>query len=665
MSLTSNQININPTNEEVEQSLSRKGNQIDLLNVKDSKRININENNPFKDHDYGIIIKAFEVQTQNWEEEDYALSYHYKDVYSTKEFSTRVRNQMNYYPGMHQKDNVPEEDPFKTEQEKNSTNTLNFWNSYMDSPEAFGNGLRSRQEDFDYTTIFGDDHSAKERATEVGKMMTECIPCFDELLDMNALLPNGDLLEIHAMNIKIRTDILDKVNSLFDDPGAFIDICELLNLFSHICPRQLLAIVAMLTQYLAKLNIDINFNIDFIVQLVGPILSPFLDSLSQWLDMWIQIIMKPIICIIDNINETIAIAQNMKVPFSEVNGNASLDIGVAAPLHKNVSAEQEIGGSAATGNDESPQGAEAWGSFQWEQFNTPSEERYNPSVPEYPVEETNMAKDEMKEAWKPSFTEEERKKRDDRWAELRATEETKRKKVPAPLRRETRDGTRWSKDNIPNSEKHTKGNQFDASYYPPEEQSKPTKAIKYIDPAPIVNSVVQLRNILQGAVQYVEDWFTYVTQMIYDLLGTEVGWMSKKTDTTMLKSRIIQLILIVKAILRSIKKNGLQCGNDSNYGPDQMRYILEEELNNDSSTRFSVNDDGTVTLQQSDSQNTPRTAKLSAGLTPDQTVNLEEPAVEEPVSSGVIIKSCFKNLSDQELDNVKSWIADFARRGSI
>lgn len=664
MSLTQKEISISNSSEKMSESLTTNGVEVDLLRVNDS--------NPFKDHDYGIIIKAFEVESQDWIEEDYALAYHYKDVYGTENFSSRVRNQMDYYPGMHQTNPAPEENPFLTEAEKNSTNTLNFWNSAMDNPDAFNNGLRSREEDFDYTSIFGSDASAEERAKEFGKMVTECIPCFDELLDMGQLLPTGDLLEVHAMNIKIRTDMIDKIKTLFDDPGAYIDVCQLLDLFSHICPRQLYAMVAMLTQYLAKLNLDVKFNIDFIIQLVGPILSPFLDALSQWLDMWIQVILKPTICIIDNINETILIAQSMKVPFSDISGDASIDLGVAVPGHQNISAEQDIAGGATTGPGERESGAGAWGSFQWEHFNTPQEEKYNASVPEYPTEETQMAREEMNEAWKPSFSEVEREERDRRWADLRAKEESKRREVPPPLEIGDKDGKRWSKDDIPNSEKHVKNGEFDAGYYPSEEQPRPTEAIKYFDPSPLINSVVQLRNILQGAVQYVEDWFTYVTQMIYDLLGTEIGWMAKKADNTMLKSRVIQMIQMVRAIMRSIKKNGLQCGLDSNFSPAQLQYILEEELNpNPSSVNFVVNNDGTITLSQpgnvQDMTNNeiPIKDKSIQGPTPDQTISIQEAEVEKPVASGIVIKSCFKNFSKEDYQRTTKWIADFEKRGSI
>jgi hypothetical protein len=653
--------------------------------------VEVNAINPYKEVDYGVIIKAFEVEAANWGEEDYALAYHYRDVYGTRNFSERVRQQMNYYPGMHQTTGgVPGEDPQYTEAKQMADDRLGFWNTSMDNPDAFMNGIRQRQQDFDYTRIFGSDVSAKDRAKELGKMLTECVPCFDRLLDPGSLLPDGDLLEIHGLNIKIRTDILDKIKTLFRDPGAYIDICDLLKMLSHLCPQDLLAILALLTQFLAKLNLDVKFNIDFIIQLVGPILSPFLDALGQWLDKWIQMILAPILCVVDHINETLLIAQTMEIPLSDVSADVSLDLGIAAPTHQNSDGSFSGGYASGIGNKnkgvfnpefDKPFGA-AWGSWQWDQFNTPDREKYNPTRPRVPREEVQMAKEEISEAWSPSFSEIEREEQTARWRELKADEEKRRRVVPPPEELENRDGTRWSKDDIPNSEKHQAGGSWEAGYQPPENQRRPAEAIKYLDVSPLVNSIVQLRNILQAGVQYVNDWFTYVTQMIYDLLGTEVGWMAKKADNTMLKSRIIQLIMMVKSIMQAISKNGLECGTHSNFDPGQMKYILEKELNKRAepagASRFQVNDDGTIELLPpgrttkpkvkdltEDQQGVEIDATIVVGTLPGETISEPDANEQKSVESGIIIKDCFKSVSYDELVHVREWIADFEKRGGI
>jgi len=641
------------------------------------RSVEVNSANPFSQIDYGIVIKAFEAECSNYEREDYAKANHYRDVYSTRNFSERTQEQMNYYPGMHQTTNsVPATDPFYTNAADMADDRLNYWDNAMDNPDAFMGGLRDSQQDFDYARIFGTDVSAENRAAEIGKMITECIPCFDRLLDGMQLLPDGDLLEIHGLNLKMRTDLLDKLRDLFRDPGAYINICDLLKMLSHLCPSDLLAIIALLTQYLAKLNLDFRFNLDFIIQLVGPILSPFLDALSAWLDKWIQLILAPIICVVDHINETILLAQSMKIPFSEVSGNVGMDIGIAAPGHSNAAGSFGAGGITGFGdsnqNGNSGGGAQGWTGWQWEEFNTPDSEKYNPTVPTPPSEETQMAREEIAEAWNPAFTESEREERNARWQELRAREQEKRHFVPPPNKPYRSDGTRWSKDDIPNSEKYKAGGGVDAGYYPPEDQIAPGAGTDYFVTTPIVDSIVQMRNILQGGIQYIKDWFTYITQMIYDLLGVDFGWMTAKSDNTILKSKVIQLILMVKSIIEAIAKNGLECGTHSNFNQAQLKYILEEELNNRTKTKFEVREDGTIQVRPpgatgTSEPNPPVEGIGIPGTVPGETITEPSKPTDKQkfVESGIIIKDCFKSVSAEELTQARAWIADFEKRGNV
>lgn len=635
----------------------------------------VNPGNPFKESDYAVIIKAFEVECSNWQQTDYAKAHHYRDVYSTRNFSERVRKQMDYYPGMHQSSSPPETDPFYTEAEKMARDKENYWNGAMESPTSFMSGLERNQKDFDYTKIFGPNVSAENRAKEIGKMLTECIPCFGRLLDGAQLLPDGDLLEIHALNIKLRTDLLDKIMALFKDPGAMVNICDLLKFLTHTCLSDLLAILAVLTQYLAKLNLDFRFNLDFIIQLVGPILSPFLDALSQWLDKWIQLILGPMTCVIDHINETILIAQDMQIPFSDVSANVGMDIGIAGPAHKNAAFKSGSMQSAGVGDPSMRAGEQgainpfafAWAGWQWEEFNTPDEQKYNPTIPEYPIEETELAAAEARTMWTDNITEAERAERDRRWKELKAAEQAKRNKIPAPERPESQhDGTRWSKDDIPESEKYKTGDQWSAGYHPPEKQTKVQDGDKYFVTTPLVGSIVELRIMLQAAIQYIKDWFEYITQMIYDLLGTDFGWMSKKTSNTMIKSRLIELILLVKSIIEAISKNGLECGKDTNYDASQMKYILEESLNKVSKNKFTVMQDGTIkmTLPGQDPVSVNTTDNnVVTGSTPDSNI-ITQPIEQKTTKSGIIIKDCFKTISTDELSKVRSWIAEFENRGA-
>ena len=184
-----------------------------------------------------------------------------------------------------------------------------------------------------------------------------------------------------------------------------------------------------------------------------------------------------------------------------------------------------------------------------------------------------------------------------------------------------------------------------------------------------IYSIVQIRNILQGAIQYIKDWFTYITEMIYDLLGFELSWMSSKTDLVILKTRIIQLIYVLKAIIEAIAKNGLECGTSSNFSPAQLKFILEEELNKFTATQFKVQPDGTIEISPPGRTPLPDVEDLTEHIedltSPDVPEGAEDNKAnkQKGIKSGVIIKDCLKDVSTAELERTRSWISEFERRG--
>jgi hypothetical protein len=631
--------------------------------------VQIRVGNPFAQSDYALIISTYEKEISYWPKEDYALAYHYKDIYSTRNFSERVQEQMNYYPGIHQTSPVPGTDPMYVNAKGMAEDRLQYWNNVLDNPDSFMNALRSDEQDFDYTTIFGSNASAKDRATNIGKILTECIPCFGRKVGLDDLLPDLDLLNVHLGNIGARTDLLDQIKKLFTDPGSYIDICELLNLLSSLCPQDLLAMLVLLSQYLAKMNLDIRFNIDFIINLVGAILSPFLNALSQWLDKWIQMILDPMICVIDHINEVIILSQQFQIPFKEATGSATADLGPFGVGAAGFSANAGEEFDAAYVN--SFVGSDNYTNTQT--FDAPNPAAYKESRPEWPAEIVEMSGDEVKESWNPSFSEEERAKRNERFEELR--QENLKKQYQKNLALDYK----YRRQNPPNREE----------YYPPEQQPQVKAGNYYWNPAPLVNSIVQMRNIMQAAVQYVSDWFSYVTQMIYDLVGMDIGWMQNKTGSSFLKSRVIELILIIKSILEAVSKNGLRCGQDSNFDIEQMRFIFENGLNKYSNSNFKVLDDGSIQVTPPGMDNIPdaedlsneivrqqeeqasgdtsstKTGVINAGQDfGDVSLPTSGEVKQKAVKSGIIIKNCLKDLTSDQIDEAKAWIAEYERRSN-
>jgi len=632
--------------------------------------VNINKNNIFAPQDYVNIINAFESGSADWEEEDYSATNHYKDVYSTKQFSKRVQDQLDQYPGLHQSaKGASEEDPFYTAGQRKAENNLRGWENSMTSPGAFMGGLRSRQQDFDYAKIFGSQGSATDRAKELGKMHTECIPCFKRLLDINNLLPNGDIIEMHLMNVNIRLDFLKDLKDMFSGPGMYLDICELLKLLAGLCPSDLFALSVMLSQFLAKLNLEIKFNLDFIISLVGSMLSPFLDALSQWLDKWMQLIIEPMICVVDHINETIFLAQNAKIPFSQSKGGLDVDLNIANIGHNNATLESSAGYDFKED--------EAWAGTIGESFDTPDNEKYNTPVPTK-REEYRASRIELDELREPYFIDKERREEQTQKVHDKNAARRRREREEAYRAAKNRNpnGSRWSKDDIPPSEKTVNDDYMfrkDVAY--PERQKPPKSAQRYWTPDALVSGVVQIRNIAQTSISYINDWFTYISQMIYDLLGTEIGWMKNKSGTTKIKTDIIQILKLIKSIIQAISKNSLRCGTDSNLDPSQMKYIVEKELSDMTPYDFSVKDNGDVQIDLPGKSKAKSTSDKSSldddAETPSATetvstavgdVNTSPGIKQSSQKSSILVKSCFSKTDVENVQKVQKWIDYYERR---
>jgi hypothetical protein len=645
-------------------------------------------NHPLADRDAAGIIAAYEGESVYMDGEEAALVTHYKDVHSTEAFSRRVQEQMGYYPGIHNSQGTTSEtNPFNRNAEQMAEQRLNKWDNAMDSPDSFMGALRNNvpvdkngNQAFDYDKIFGTEGSAKDRATEMGKMLTACIPCFDRLLDLDGLVPDGDLLEVHGLNVKLRLDFLDKIMDLFKNPGSLVDICELLKLLSGLCPTDLIAILSLLTQYLAKLNLDFKFNLDFILNLIGPILSPFLNALSQWLDKWVQLILAPVLCVTDHINEVIYMLNTAKIAAK----SASFDVNGESNI--NLLGITGLSGAGSTIDTGFSMQGDTWTESEAYRFDKVTDKNYTEYKPEIPKEEIDASWEETLTTWgEKTPTErteaEERKKQFEELRREREEQSRNLQELPGYRKELISDGSRWSNDGTPLSEK-TKLGSFSKGMenHPPEKQVRPLEGPKYFDPSPLVSSIVQLRNIVQSAIRYVQDWFNYAIQMMYDLLGVDFGWLSKKSDASFLKSQVIQMILLIKSLLQSVSKNGLKCGLHSNFDVLQMKHVLENGFNQFSSGyKFKVRDNGDIeVLPPGVNATLPSVEDVSSVLNQKQAdkdagaqrtedknspqVKLNEQTRQKTQESGIIVKNCLRDMSKEEVEQARQWISDYERR---
>jgi hypothetical protein len=167
--------------------------------------------------------------------------------------------------------------------------------------------------------------------------------------------------------------------------------------------------------------------------------------------------------------------------------------------------------------------------------------------------------------------------------------------------------------------------------------------------------------------------------MIYDLLGIEIAWMQDKTGSTILKTNIIQMIMLVKAVLEAIKRTDLDCGLNTNMDQDRMKDLIENVLPKYTDNKFTVLDNGDIvmvphgsviqdpsqikeTIKEKKEVGKPATTSVTKPS--DSVISPAKPQSEQKVEeSAIIIKSCLNNVSSDSLAKVRSWISDFEKRG--
>jgi hypothetical protein len=131
----------------------------------------------------------------------------------------------------------------------------------------------------------------------------ECVPCSDRLLTFLELHPNVDLLTVLEGDLKARLSMLTDVAGLLKNFDIYGDFCDLLNLLSFMCVPDLQRIIAMLMSLLIFNIPKLDGLIGLLQALVMPIFAPVLMAITALLDQFVLLIVSPMDCILDAINQ--------------------------------------------------------------------------------------------------------------------------------------------------------------------------------------------------------------------------------------------------------------------------------------------------------------------------------------------------------------------------
>ena len=144
-------------------------------------------------------------------------------------------------------------------------------------------------------------------------LLKECFPCkfridFKGKMTLAQLLDPSGLIATPLEALKaFFTKCLNEINSVLDmlrNLDKYVDLCAFKKFFTEfVCIPDLQRMLALLTAFLMKLALEINSIFGLVISLFAPLLMPFLAGLVDQLTKFILAAIKPIECVIENIQK--------------------------------------------------------------------------------------------------------------------------------------------------------------------------------------------------------------------------------------------------------------------------------------------------------------------------------------------------------------------------
>jgi len=136
--------------------------------------------------------------------------------------------------------------------------------------------------------------------------METCIPCGLRLDGLDDINISGALLGVLEELLNKYRALIDQMKALLNNTEIADDICSLLNFLDPICVPDLYALIVLLSTLMNKYR-DLIPNLDgAFLQFIGPFFGPMLNGLNELLDKFIQMIMGPVDCIINSLDNQLA-----------------------------------------------------------------------------------------------------------------------------------------------------------------------------------------------------------------------------------------------------------------------------------------------------------------------------------------------------------------------
>lgn len=148
-----------------------------------------------------------------------------------------------------------------------------------------------------------------------GLFNSECIPCGFRLNTMGELVMEafgglagdvGDILKQWALWLSTMMSQLMSLIDIFSGLDKYVDLCALIKFLNDfVCIPDLQRILSALMALMARVSFDFGGLFDLILGLIAPLVTPFLSSLVDQIQKYILMVIKPLECIINAIQDII------------------------------------------------------------------------------------------------------------------------------------------------------------------------------------------------------------------------------------------------------------------------------------------------------------------------------------------------------------------------
>jgi hypothetical protein len=275
--------------------------------------------NPVQFQDCNLIVKTYERGCHASMTEASVFAPFTGQLDFIRNMSSTISNQMDSYTAI---------DPLKSEAPKNEDHSLG---AFLDKllPDSMNLQLEG-------SVDFGLD--------------SECIPCglrinFSEELNVKAAITDigAYMLEVMTAWLYRALSQIRNLIDMFKNLDKYIDICTFLDfLKDFVCIPDLAKILAILAALMMDLSFELNAIIDLALSLIVPLFMPFLTNLLDSLMKYVLLIIKPIECIIDSIQNMLGkldynvLFQNIPPPINLTAPTATVSTQIRVPGARGV-----------------------------------------------------------------------------------------------------------------------------------------------------------------------------------------------------------------------------------------------------------------------------------------------------------------------------------------